>query len=113
MYGYTERLTAQEIKNLLGRGENITPLVDVPGVDLPNTGQWPKKTPLLKRLAKGVVSTVFAVHGAYTDPAQSGDTTQHKWSEGRMESESRRHGDDAGDATRDKGYHDRDSGQWF
>lgn len=102
-YGYIEHLTAQEIANLRERGEHVE-IIDEPtstSEDLRRKG----------KVIKGIFSVLFAVHGAYAEPSQSSNTTQHKWSEGQMRGESRRRGDSASDATRDKGQRSRESGQ--
>lgn len=62
-------------------------------------------------IAKGVASAAIAVYGAYGQPAQGSENTQHRWSESQARSESRRRGDQAADATRDKGSRQRESGQ--
>ena len=63
------------------------------------------------RLAKGVASAAIAVYGAHGQSAQDSGNTQHRWSESQGRSEGRRRGDAASDVTRDKGSHDRESGQ--
>lgn len=62
-------------------------------------------------IASGIASAAIAVFGAYGEPTQSGDTTQHKWSESQMRADGRRRGDTASDATRDQNRRRRGGSQ--
>ena len=110
MYGYIEHLTAQEISNLLERGENIT-LVDDPRQSK-GSGELPRR----------VVAAAIALFGAYGDvsgaqgsmasgalPGRANDALSGlaDTAETSQRAERDRRRDDVEGGTRDKGAHGR------
>lgn len=73
-----------------------------------------RKSGAVSNAIKGVITAAGmagAVHGAAAEPHQRSTTTQNKYGESSLRAEGRRRGAQASDATRDKGYRNRGSGQ--
>lgn len=68
----------------------------------------PRKKNTVGKVVKGLVTTAVTVHGAYGQPQQSSDTTQHLWAKTAMLSEADRQANDLRDATNARGVRVRD-----